>query len=105
MVRYLLVKSASHMYGRVLKHSDPIKTFDNVKDARAYAATHSKDGYGFMIIKETKSSKTVIGYVVFSYSEHPIMKNGYVVSPAYFKDLGPYYQIIYPNGNLGKKEL
>lgn len=102
MVRYLLVKEASHIYGRVLNHSDPIKTFDNVKDARAYAATHSKDGRSVYIIKETRSSKTVIGIVAFS-GTILIKKNGYVVSPAYFTGLEINWQLILPNGNLGKK--
>ena len=103
MVRYLLVRDASHIYGRVLNHSDPIRTFDSLNDARAYAATHSKDGRTVFIIKETRSSKTEVGYVTWNTSDL-VKKGGYVISTAYYCDLGPYYWPIKKDGTLGKRE-
>lgn len=103
MVRYLLVREASHIYGRVLHHTEPIKAFNSLNDTRAYASTHSKDGGTTFIIKETRSSKIEVGYVCFD-SSKLLKKGGYVVSTAYYNDLGPYYWPIKKDGSLGKKE-
>ena len=94
MVKYLLVKQASHVHGRVLHHSDPIKKLDTLNDARAYASTHSKDGRTIFIIKETRSSKVEVGYVCFDNANKP-----------FYNDLGPYYWPVRVDGSLGKKEV